>query len=140
VFVVCYAGSGLCDELITRSEEYYRLCVRVWSRNIKNKVAEAQVGLLHHKKKMMRCPGHVAGMGLRKGTGNFCLKTLKDLEDLRVGRRIILKLLLYIQKMRFWAGLICLGQWPLASVNTAIPVVFYDHKYQGMVNIQVKHN
>ena len=29
VFAVCCAGSGLCDELITRSEEYYRVCVCV---------------------------------------------------------------------------------------------------------------
>jgi len=27
MFVVCCAGSGLCDELITRSEEYYRVYV-----------------------------------------------------------------------------------------------------------------
>jgi len=27
VFVVCCAGSGLCDELITRSEESNRACV-----------------------------------------------------------------------------------------------------------------
>jgi hypothetical protein len=29
VFVVCCAGSGLCDGLITCSEEYYCLCVCV---------------------------------------------------------------------------------------------------------------
>ena len=29
VFVVCCIGSGLCDELITRSEEFFRLCVSV---------------------------------------------------------------------------------------------------------------
>jgi hypothetical protein len=27
VFVLCYVGSGLCDKLITRSEESYRVCV-----------------------------------------------------------------------------------------------------------------
>ena len=27
MFVVCCAGSGLCDELITRSEEFNRECV-----------------------------------------------------------------------------------------------------------------
>jgi hypothetical protein len=27
VFAVCCVGSGLCDELITRSEESYRVCV-----------------------------------------------------------------------------------------------------------------
>jgi len=31
------SGRGLCDELITRPEESYRLLRRcVWSRNIKN--------------------------------------------------------------------------------------------------------
>lgn len=68
----------------------------------------------------MRFPGHVVRMGRCKGTGNFCRKTLKDLEDLRVVGRIILKLLLYIEKMRFWTRLICSGQWPLASVNTTM--------------------
>jgi hypothetical protein len=29
VFVVCCVGSGLCDELITKSEESYRVCVCV---------------------------------------------------------------------------------------------------------------
>jgi hypothetical protein len=27
VFLVCYVGSGLCDELISRSEEAYGVCV-----------------------------------------------------------------------------------------------------------------
>jgi hypothetical protein len=27
VFVVCRAGSGFCEELITSSEESYRMCV-----------------------------------------------------------------------------------------------------------------
>ena len=41
IFVCCecrvLSGRGLCDELITRLEESYRLCcVVVWSRNIKN--------------------------------------------------------------------------------------------------------
>jgi len=30
LFVVCCAGSGLCDELITRSEESYCMCVCVF--------------------------------------------------------------------------------------------------------------
>ena len=29
MFVVCCVGSGLCDELITRSEESYRVCASV---------------------------------------------------------------------------------------------------------------
>jgi len=28
-FIVCCEGSGLCDELITRSEDSYRVCVCV---------------------------------------------------------------------------------------------------------------
>jgi len=41
VFVVCCVGSGLCDELITRSEEPYRLCVSkcVLYRNLKNEAS-----------------------------------------------------------------------------------------------------
>ena len=46
------AGRGLCNELITRPEESYRLwCVIVWSRNIKNKNAMARVGTHRHGKK-----------------------------------------------------------------------------------------
>jgi hypothetical protein len=43
VFVVCFVGSGLCEELITRSEEWYRLCMcvcvsnHVLSRNLKTR-------------------------------------------------------------------------------------------------------
>jgi hypothetical protein len=29
VFVVYCVGSGICDELVTSSEEFYRVCVRV---------------------------------------------------------------------------------------------------------------
>ena len=28
-FVVCFVGSCLCDELITRSEDFYQVCVCV---------------------------------------------------------------------------------------------------------------
>jgi hypothetical protein len=31
--VLSSVGRGLCDGLITRSEESYRVSVRVWSRN-----------------------------------------------------------------------------------------------------------
>jgi hypothetical protein len=34
VFVVCCVGSGFCDELITRSEEYYRVCVCACVRDL----------------------------------------------------------------------------------------------------------
>ena len=48
VFVVCCVGSGFCDELITRSEETYR--VSVWSRKLKTEVAQHLVGLLGYRK------------------------------------------------------------------------------------------
>ena len=59
VCCVCCVGSGLCDELITRSEESYRVCVCVcvcvsncvWPRNLNNEAAYARVWLLRHKKK-----------------------------------------------------------------------------------------
>ena len=41
VFVVCCAGSGLCDELIAGSEESHWMFVLnyVWSRNPNNETA-----------------------------------------------------------------------------------------------------
>ena len=84
-------------------------------------MAQTWIGLLRHEKKMMRCLGHVVDMGLCISTGNFCRKTLKDL---RVDGRIILKLLLDIDNMRFWTRLICSGQWPLASVNMTMDFGF----------------
>jgi hypothetical protein len=45
------SGRGLCDELITRPEESYRLwCVVVWSRNLMNEEALARWGLSHQKR------------------------------------------------------------------------------------------
>jgi hypothetical protein len=58
MFVCCkccvLSGRGLCDGLITRPEESYRLwCVQwVWSRNLKNEEALARVGLQRRRKKM----------------------------------------------------------------------------------------
>jgi hypothetical protein len=48
--VVCCVGSGLCNRLITRSEESYRVRVSncVWSGNLNNEVAYARFGLLRH--------------------------------------------------------------------------------------------
>jgi hypothetical protein len=53
VFVVCCVGNGLCDELITRSEESYRVCVSISerSRNLKSEAARAQVGAATAQKK-----------------------------------------------------------------------------------------
>ena len=34
MFVVCCVGSGLCDELITRSEESYWVCVSLIVRDL----------------------------------------------------------------------------------------------------------
>ena len=45
------SSRGLCDELITRPEESYRLCrVVVWSRKLKNEEAMARVGPQRHSK------------------------------------------------------------------------------------------
>ena len=53
MFVCCecrvLSGSGLCDELINRTEESYRLwCVIVWSRNLKNEEAMVRVAPQRH--------------------------------------------------------------------------------------------
>ena len=45
------SGRGLCDELITRPEESYRVwCVWVWSRNLKNAETMARFELQRHCK------------------------------------------------------------------------------------------
>jgi hypothetical protein len=49
-FFLCCVGSGLCEEMITLSEESYRMCVCVWSRYLNNEAAWAQFGLLCHWK------------------------------------------------------------------------------------------
>ena len=57
IFVCCeccvLSGRGLCDELITRPEESYRLrCVVVFDlENLKNEEAMARVGAQCHRKK-----------------------------------------------------------------------------------------
>jgi len=57
MFVCCeccvLSGRGLCDELITRPEESYRLwCVIVYDlENLVNEEAMTCVGLQRHKKK-----------------------------------------------------------------------------------------
>jgi hypothetical protein len=57
MFVSCeccvLSGRGLCDELITRPEESYRLCCVVVCdlENLKNKEAMTRVGSQRHKKK-----------------------------------------------------------------------------------------
>ena len=57
VFVVNCVGSGLCDQLITRSEESCPVCVCVKGRvrersiNLDNEAAWARVVLSHHKRK-----------------------------------------------------------------------------------------
>ena len=57
IFVCCdccvLSGRGLCDELITRPEEYYRLwCVVVCDlENLKNEEAMTRVGSQRHRKR-----------------------------------------------------------------------------------------
>jgi hypothetical protein len=57
VSFMCCVGSGLCDKVITCSDESYRLCVsncgRFRSRN--NEAALAQIGLLCHRQKSRVC-------------------------------------------------------------------------------------
>jgi hypothetical protein len=47
VFLVCCVGSGLCNELITLSEESYRVFLSncVFSRNLNSEAAWAGVGM-----------------------------------------------------------------------------------------------
>jgi len=58
IFVCCecrvLSGRGLCDELITRPEESYRLwCVVVCDlENLKNEEAMTRVGSQRHEKKL----------------------------------------------------------------------------------------
>jgi len=60
MFVCCYycvlSGRGLCDELITRPEESYRLCCVVVCdlENLKNEVAMTHVGSQRHSTKKKR--------------------------------------------------------------------------------------
>jgi hypothetical protein len=73
VFVVCGACSGLCDGLITPSEEPYRGYVSnyVRSRNIKNEAAEAPARLLRHRKEKS------SGIKLFLRYGDFGGRTLE---------------------------------------------------------------
>ena len=59
---VCYeccvlSGRGLCDELIARTEESYRLwCVVVCTlENLKNEEVMTGVGSQRHRKNKMKC-------------------------------------------------------------------------------------
>jgi len=63
MFVCCercvLSGRGLCDELITRPEESYRLCcVVLCSRNLKNEEAVTRVGSQRHRGKKKVVRGH----------------------------------------------------------------------------------
>jgi hypothetical protein len=51
-YLLC-VGSGLCDELITSSEEFYRVCVCVSSTNINNVAAYARCELLRHRQRIL---------------------------------------------------------------------------------------
>ena len=53
------SGRGLCDELITRPEEFYRLwCVVVCDQETsRNEEAMTRVGSQRHSKKKIKCRG-----------------------------------------------------------------------------------
>jgi len=53
------SGRGLCDELITRPEESYRLCCVVVCdlENLKNEEAMTRVGSQRHRKKKVNAIG-----------------------------------------------------------------------------------
>jgi hypothetical protein len=64
VSVVCFFVSGLCDQLITRPGESYRMCVCVcvcvcvsnffWYKNLNAEAVWVRLGLYRHKKKYIR--------------------------------------------------------------------------------------
>ena len=62
MFVCCeccvLSGRSLCDELITRPEESYRLCCVVVCdlENLKNEEAMTRVGSQRHRKKIVFVP------------------------------------------------------------------------------------
>ena len=62
MFIVCCVGSDLCDELITHSEEFYRVSVSnfVCSRNVSNEAARFQLGSCGHGLKKI-LPGGLLG-------------------------------------------------------------------------------
>jgi hypothetical protein len=66
-FVVCCVGSILCDELITHSEESYRLCV--WSRNFNNETTQAR------QKRSVSLPGRSRQVPTYKATTNSLADT-----------------------------------------------------------------
>jgi hypothetical protein len=77
MFVCCeswvLSGRGLCDKLITRPEESYRLwCVVVCDlENLKNEEAMTRVGSQRHRKKknkrVLLLPGSVLSMVSSEG-------------------------------------------------------------------------
>ena len=84
MFVCCeccvLSGRGLCDKLITRAGESYRLwCVIVWSINLKNEEAMAHVGTQSHKKKVKKLniwgfPGQFCAVLWRLIHPGVCIK------------------------------------------------------------------
>jgi len=59
------ADSGLCDWLMTRSEESYRVHVSscVWSRNLKNEAAYSPCRLLRYRYKVRNCKNMLTERG-----------------------------------------------------------------------------
>jgi hypothetical protein len=85
LFVACCVGSGLCDELITRPEEYYRVCVYncVWSRNLNKEAVWARFGPQRHRKMALNTVAFVSSPNGRKSVSRQLLLKVYNLPFLR---------------------------------------------------------
>ena len=72
------SGRGLCDELITRPEESYRLCCVVVCdlENPKNEEAMTRVGSQRHRKKNLKGRDYVVSIGV---DGRIIIKWILNL-------------------------------------------------------------
>ena len=57
--LLCYVGSDLCDDLITRSEESYRVCVKLCDVETPKMWGLDRVGMLPHRKKKKKKEKHL---------------------------------------------------------------------------------
>jgi len=96
MFVCCeccvLSGRGLCDELITRPEESYRLwCVVVCDlENLKNEEAITSVGSQRHSKKKTVCTTRCGSYILTWRDLMYSKTTCnRDNEDVMCGKKLI---------------------------------------------------